>query len=441
LQLNTYFEKFVSNIQPSEERISAASEAHTTLRDHLEGVEALSCAASDSFLSGSYGRHTAVSPIKDVDVILIIDCGDLSDDHKTPSPKVVLQNLRDVIDDFYDEVDLETQRRSIRVDLPEDDIQMDIVPAIAPNGKDKKLFVPDHGQGKWIESHPTAHLNFATQTNKGSKGHFVRVAKAMKWWKSRNLDKETAPKSFLLEVIVANNIKSGGASLCETFELTLSNMVAKYKQDYDKQRLPKVTDPGLPESDLVSTCGLTQAGFNAFYEALQGLSDLATKANSDETSRADTIVLWQSAFGNVYPESLKPDEEERLQKSLSDVAAATPRHEFPYSVKISARLAREKNGPVGEYYPATKGRKLPKNYWLRFRLEQTDAPLPYAIKWAVRNHGADARKDANGLYHETFPGQVEHWESTKYRGHHFMDCELWKDGRVIARTRHTINIS
>ena len=51
--LITYFEKFVSNIQPTEERVKAISEAHNTLRDHLREEADLGHPVDDSFLSGS----------------------------------------------------------------------------------------------------------------------------------------------------------------------------------------------------------------------------------------------------------------------------------------------------------------------------------------------------------------------------------------------------
>src|SRR5689334_13889369 len=129
--LTTYFEKFVSNIQPSEERVTAISESHTTLRKHLLEDAKLKYPVADSFLSGSYARHTAINPIKDADIILVLEENKVGDDKKTPNPRRVLEDLKKAIDDFYDEVNLETQRRSIQVFLPEDDVRMDVVPAIA----------------------------------------------------------------------------------------------------------------------------------------------------------------------------------------------------------------------------------------------------------------------------------------------------------------------
>src|SRR4051812_4612144 len=98
MRLVTYFEKFVSKIQPSTERIKAASEGHTGLRDHLLSEAELAHPIADSFLSGSYGRHTAVDPIKDVDIILVLKEVEISEDRMTPSPRAVLEDLKVAID-------------------------------------------------------------------------------------------------------------------------------------------------------------------------------------------------------------------------------------------------------------------------------------------------------------------------------------------------------
>src|SRR4051812_30411139 len=102
--LVTYFEKLISNIQPSQERIEAVAEAHKALRTHLLEDADLKYPASDSFLSGSYARHTAVDPIKDVDVIVLLDHDQLGS--ANPQPRAVLEDYKQAIDAFYEKVDL-----------------------------------------------------------------------------------------------------------------------------------------------------------------------------------------------------------------------------------------------------------------------------------------------------------------------------------------------
>jgi len=71
LELTTHFSKFLSNIEPTYYQKSEASTGHETPRSRLRVDEDYREFFQDSFLSGSYGRDTAVRPINDVDVIVI----------------------------------------------------------------------------------------------------------------------------------------------------------------------------------------------------------------------------------------------------------------------------------------------------------------------------------------------------------------------------------
>lgn len=433
--LSSYFDKFVSNIEPTEERVKAVADAHQKLRDHLLGAETATYPIVDSVLAGSYARHTAPDPIKDVDIIAVLKRTELSDDRKDPSASKVLSDLKKTIDEFYDEVDLRTQRRSIRVYLEEDDICMDVVPAIAPDGKDAVLWVPDRDQSTWLRSHPAAHATFVTQVNDAVGGHFVRIAKAAKYWKLLKLAKKRAPKSFLLETIFARYATKKD-TVVESFVATISAIVTAYKPYKTAGFLPTVIDPGVAANDLVDTCGWTFANFTYFVDELDGLLSTANDAVA-APSKEKTIELWQSALGEAYPSSLSDQAEKSVKRIDATVQPAYPA-QYPHRARISARLALRKNGPATENYPSN-GRKLQKNMWLQFRLDDNSVPEPYEIRWAVRNHGAQARAD-RGLSHETCPGGPTQWESTKYRGHHYMDCEILKDGTVVAKARHVVNI-
>lgn len=434
--LITYFEKFVSNIQPSEERVAAISDAHNTLRKHLTEDADLSFPVYDSFLSGSYKRYTAIDPVKDADIILILEENSVSSDRKTPSAREVLEDLKIKIDDFYDNVNLETQRRSIQVFLVEDDIRMDVVPSVAPDGKDKLLHVPDYEQSEWIDSFPQEHINFASNKNKESDGWFVRTVKALKWWKSRNLEKDKAPKSFLLETIIAHNMNCSSSNLCEAFVGTLRNILDEYKTNRDEQTLPKVEDPGLPENDLAETCGWTVENFIYFYDELEELLFLADEANNKDTSKEKTIELWQSVFGEEYPSSLTEDEERSI-KSVIESSRSLTRQKYPYFVKISAGISNKLRGLINSRY-FSDGYKLPKEVWLKFSIIDTNVPHPFQIKWRVINHGREARENKD-LGHIAM-GEKEIWRRTRYKGYHFMDCEIFQSGKVVAKNRFIVNV-
>jgi hypothetical protein len=447
--LPTYFEKFVSNVQPSDERVAAVSSAHTTLRKHLLEDAVLTHAVDDSFLSGSYGRRTAIDPIKDADIILILDRKDVSADRKEPKPRAILENLRSAIDDFYEDVNLETQRRSIQVELKDDDVRMDIVPAIAPNGKENTLFVPDYEQNSWIESKPMAHIEYAKKKkNADSDGHFKRVVKAFKWWRGKALAKEHAPKSFLLEVLVAEHLVTKN-SLPEAFVATARRLHDVISASVANAKVPVVRDPGVPSNDLAAGCRWTLDHAKRFVAALATMLASAEVAVKEPTSKSDSIRLWQSIFGaDAYPSSLSEDEERAIAKALTE-HCLNGEQRLPgllpirYSVDVTASV-RPRDKPDAPLQPyANDGPRLPKNFDIRFEAI-TNVPYPYTVRWTVQNHGIDARSHRDMLrvtpQGPEMPEQRVRWEHTGYRGHHYMKCEIVRDGTVVAARRFTVNV-
>ena len=80
---------------------------------------------------------------------------------------------------------------------------------------------------------------------------------------------------------------------------------------------------------------------------------------------------------------------------------------------------------------------LPKYWSLRFEA-QTNVLMPYEVHWQVVNTGAEAYK-ANGLRGGFYKGTTEthgtvRKENTEYKGKHWIECFIVKDGICCARS-------
>ena len=81
-------------------------------------------------------------------------------------------------------------------------------------------------------------------------------------------------------------------------------------------------------------------------------------------------------------------------------------------------------------------RPVSKNVWLKFTV-QTDAPTPYEVQWQVVNTGAEATAagQPRGDFYPTEGALTRtRWESTAYRGTHWVEGFIVKDGQCVART-------
>ena len=68
-----YFKGLLGAIEPEDQYVAAAKKAHEQLREELRDNDQVGKAHRDTYLSGSYVRHTAIRDIKDVDIICVLD--------------------------------------------------------------------------------------------------------------------------------------------------------------------------------------------------------------------------------------------------------------------------------------------------------------------------------------------------------------------------------
>ena len=73
----------------------------------------------------------------------------------------------------------------------------------------------------------------------------------------------------------------------------------------------------------------------------------------------------------------------------------------------------------------------------------TDVPQPFDVKWKVRNVGDEAKR-RNCLRGEIIDsnrmGGMARHESADFRGPHYVECYVLKDGIVVARDRINVPI-
>jgi hypothetical protein len=101
-------ERALSNIEPTYNQKNEASTGHTTLRSRLQSDEKYKDYFLDSFLSGSYGRDTAIRPIKDVDIIIIADYSEI-----LWEPKTSLYHIKGILSKYYENVTVQSRSNHV----------------------------------------------------------------------------------------------------------------------------------------------------------------------------------------------------------------------------------------------------------------------------------------------------------------------------------------
>lgn len=387
-------------------------------------------------LMGSFGRGTAVTPIRDID--LIIELGGVAVDQSRtlPSPRGTLREVEAAIQGLYhsDHVRTRIPRRSVRIcfRFQEGPIRIDVVPAISDDPETGILWVPDKVIGEWIRSDPTAHARRAAELDARSSGQFSSIVQTLKRWMS-DFRYGMLPKSILLESLVAENLEVGAPDLPTALECTVARMVHCCEASYRSDQLPRLPDPGVPENDLSHTCDWTCEQFEHFLERLRALHEIARTARERDVGVVEAARIWRNELGEfAFPAavtSAPPAERLRPHAALADLEGI-----FSVDASFSIEVPGD---PPRAYRSANEC--LDRGVELQFRLLNSDVPEGCGVRWTVwfNNPEAIARDEycvGSGSAGPAFSARFA------VPGYHHVDCELVSGEIAVAMARRLVCI-
>jgi hypothetical protein len=164
----------------SERASTAQRELRTRLSAHLP--------VQDSFLTGSYSRHTKIHPLNDIDVMLVRNSARVGlSSSGGVSPSQALDEVAGAARSaFGTGVVIKKQSRSVNLSFAGLDFAFDVIPSWLrqPNG----YWIPDSGTSSWIPTDPHAHAQMMTDANDRSGGRLKPVIKMVKHWSRKNHD-------------------------------------------------------------------------------------------------------------------------------------------------------------------------------------------------------------------------------------------------------------
>lgn len=189
------FEAFVSSLELPMSKRDDAIRQHTYLREQLQDHLPL----DKSLLSGSYARHTAIQPLNDIDLFLVLR--PTEEYHQGLPPSALLRKVQDVLEKIYDGKTALVQSRSVNIEFSGAGIAFDLVPAFSA-GSDVYV-IPDRETNEWIHTNPEVHKRLSTEANDRAGQKLKPLLKALKRsnFEHRDNDGRKPARSFHLEVL------------------------------------------------------------------------------------------------------------------------------------------------------------------------------------------------------------------------------------------------
>jgi hypothetical protein len=451
--LPTCFKTFLSNIEPSPEMKKYAQEAHIPIREHLEKDEEFGQYFEDSFLYGSYARHTAFGNIKDVDIVVLTNFDPNDIEH---TPKKVLAKLKSALLRYYgDPKSTQYNRKSIQVldplpDNPDVEMTLDVIPTIPVYGNQEPLLVPDREDGKWVPSHPRGHLAHTSKLNNEEHGDgmFVPLVKIMKHWWAYNAPKKKAkPKGFWLEVLTGEHFDQNQTTYAEHFVAVLESVSNTHSNYLSYQEPPRLIDPGMNSEKLQTSMSLEE--FQAFMGIVNTSLEQAKLAIASEEGKAS--IIWNQLFGDEFPVIEDVSENKQLKaNSFTDTWYSRKeqflfrdfeirRRKGDYPIRIVCDVVQD----GWRKFELSDNSFVRKQCSLTFRVKGLERiPKPYKLMWKVKNTGPEAASRYQ-LRGEITPdnGTATKYEETLYTGIHYVECYVIdSNNKCIAQARKYVRI-
>lgn len=241
----------------------------------------------NSFVTGSYKRHTMISPLKeaDIDIFVVLDPSYYNANGYT----AVLDKVRSALLETYTSTP-KISRNGQAVTVTFTDFIVDVVPAF--NRKGGGYLIPNTVEKRWISTDPTKHESFISNANAKHGGDLVPLIKMLKRW---NRTTNKALGSFYLELLteqILRNVKisSMSSGCCYVFDEGRSRV--QYT----------VADPaGLSSAQVQGLAGAaTKQEAVKRFETAYARAVRAEEFESRGNIQA-AVGEWKKVFGDYFP--------------------------------------------------------------------------------------------------------------------------------------------
>lgn len=283
-ELVTQFDEALSNVERDKADKENAATAHAEVRACLEADTDLCALGIDTVLIGSYKRNLSIRRVKDVDVF-----SKLPDLDGSLGSREVLNMFVGVLAPGYGER-IQRQDRSIKVDFPDYDLHVDVVPA---RSSGTYWQIPDRteaGAG-WQLTNPEEMTSLTTAMNARYNGLYVPVVKLIRQTRQAHVAKR--PGGLFFEVLSYHAFDDGieGDNVSQLYVGALRQVANRLDKVVDGA---EVSDPTMSEAALYVR--VTQEQMESAAAKFAGVASMAEGALADK-GRCTAAMQFRKCLG------------------------------------------------------------------------------------------------------------------------------------------------
>lgn len=373
---------------------------------------------------GSWGRHTAIDGVSDLDMIYILPPSLRGELHKTGGSRKALQRTKSAIAKHYSTTSITVDHLVVVVQFS--DFKFEIQPCF--ENSDGSFEYPDTYSDSWKRTDPRAEIEAMRNLNDETSGNARILCRLARAWRRKH------------------DVEMNGL-LIDTLVWRFFDQTRIYREPtllYDQIALEFFTFLSqLPKQEKWNALGSRQVV--KVKKNFQGKAKKAAELCSDAIAseeKASIYTKWRKVFGRFVPanansRTLEPREQyQDTEQFIEDFYPLDIQHDMQINCTVTQNGFR----PMSLKYMLQKRIWLRPSEFLHFEISTT-VPEPFELRWKVLNRGEEAeRLDCVRGQIIKGAGKRDHQEHTDFRGDHYVECYVIQNGVVVAQSRIDVPI-
>ncbi len=237
-----------------------------------------------AFLQGSFARKTMISPLRDIDKVVVLD----------PSlagltPDQVMNRLQSVLETHYPGAKFDRTRHSLKLEFGDDTFCFDVVPAWETDTDDDDVLIANRDTGGWDRSNTRELMRVVAERNERCNGRFIHVVRMIKHLVAHKMD-EVIPGLHVESIAyLAVTAPMGYPDAClAVLEMGALVLASEYTDPTGRDRI----------SDRLTAAERRRAQqfFSTAAATAREAHDLALEGDDSAAN-----AVWYDIFGDPYP--------------------------------------------------------------------------------------------------------------------------------------------
>lgn len=425
MNVSDIFNTLLTNLKVGDAATAIAArrdEITKTLNKDFRSVEG---STANRLMVGSYGRHTAIRGVSDLDMIYILPASLRSSYDSETGPRRILNRVRDDLKARYPNTDIRVDQCVVRVQFTSNKFKFEVQPAF--ENSDGSFDYPDTKSENWKVTKPRAEITATKDYNDRTSKNMRHLARMARAWKDTN---GVVMGGLLIDTLV-HRFFSTTAEYDDKGALWFDLMV----RDFFEFLMIE------PDKDYYLALGSNQRVTvkKRFQPKAKKAYNRCRDAIADE-GKASANKKWREVFGTAVP--LAESKSARAFKDTEEFIEDRYPVDIRQSVTLDCKVTQNGWRTASLREMLRDRTLLLPSKELDFTITECGVQHPYDVQWKVLNRGDEAERRNNirgQIISSSRPG-VRH-ERTSFSGEHVVECYIVKDGIVVARDAIDVPIS